>query len=140
MMHATAYLYFLQVEPDGPIRIGCSYHPKTRLTQARNNCPWPVKMLGLVEATMPDEGAIHRLLRPHVTRKDSRSWYHPHPAVLLVVSTILSPDFCWDTTSFIRLRRGARLVALTEEDADRLAAVLKNPPTSLCDMISAAAS
>lgn len=84
----TSYIYFLQANGDGPIKIGFTTNdPVRRKTMLQTGCPWPVKLIGAIEGTESQEKQIHLLLSRW---KTSGEWFESHPIVLAAINEALS--------------------------------------------------
>lgn len=84
----TSYIYFIQAENDGPIKIGFTGRdPRKRMVKIQSDCPWRVKLLGAIEGTVSQEKQIHLLLAMFKTQGE---WFEPHPVVLAAVREALN--------------------------------------------------
>lgn len=83
----TSYIYFIQAQGDGPIKIGVTGdNPRKRMVKIQSDCPWPVKLLGAIEGTVSQEKQIHLVLARYRTQGE---WFEPTPIVLEAISTAL---------------------------------------------------
>lgn len=63
MAHKKApemYLYFVRSTIGGPVKIGVSKYPKTRLAQMQAVCPFPLEIIALIEAGFTKEREYHQ--------------------------------------------------------------------------------
>ncbi|WP_045368451.1 GIY-YIG nuclease family protein [Methyloceanibacter caenitepidi] len=101
-------LYFLQVTPFGPVKIGWTsgvvYY---RMKQLQYASPHELKWLGAKEATQRAEESAHKLLAEYCIRSE---WFHPTPEVM---------NFITETVG----------------DFDEAAYVEHHFPKSLCDAV-----
>jgi Putative antitoxin of bacterial toxin-antitoxin system, YdaS/YdaT/Meiotically up-regulated gene 113 len=83
----TSFIYFIQAQSNGPIKIGTTrHHPARRMVKIQTDCPWPIKLLGAIEGTSAQEKAIHQTLSFFRT---SGEWFSPHPTVMAAIETAL---------------------------------------------------
>lgn len=83
---STGKIYFMQIVPDGAIKIGFSTHPRRRLKQIRATNPDPVRLLGTVPGTVYHEKALHVRLKAH---RVNGEWFRPSPLVQRFVGRCL---------------------------------------------------
>jgi hypothetical protein len=77
-------VYFLQVAPAGPIKIGFTSGPvHNRIRALQQSSPHELKWLGFFAGTPKDEQAAHKLLAASQCRCE---WFHPTFEVLSFVS------------------------------------------------------
>lgn len=76
------FLYFAQEGDDGPIKIGVSAAPQTRLSSLQVSNPRPLRILATRPGTGEDERRLHVALAQYRIRGE---WFAPVPAVLAVV-------------------------------------------------------
>lgn len=74
-----SYVYFVQAGEGGPLKIGHTINPGTRLSALQTACSEPVNVLGLIEGDLRRERRIHRALAAH---RRTGEWFDPSPAVL----------------------------------------------------------
>lgn len=83
----TSYIYFIQAQGDGPIKIGVTGdNPRKRMVKIQSDCPWPVKLLGAIEGTVSQEKQIHLVLARYKTQGE---WFEPTANVLAAVQTAI---------------------------------------------------
>jgi hypothetical protein len=68
------YIYFIQAELGGPIKVGCSFDPERRLRQLQLLCPFKLKLLGRLIGSRADEKKMHEAMRKHHAWGE---WFHP---------------------------------------------------------------
>lgn len=73
-------VYFLQVQPKGPIKIGfTTAHVNLRVRALQHGSPHELKWIGYFRATKKDEQAAHARFAEHRIRAE---WFYPAQAVL----------------------------------------------------------
>lgn len=83
----TSYIYFIQVDGGGPIKIGITKNdPRKRMSKIQSDCPWPVSLLGATTGALDDEAAFHRNLSAF---KMQGEWFKPAPEVLAAIGETL---------------------------------------------------
>lgn len=75
----SKYVYAVQIGPDGPIKIGLSYDPRSRFAQLQSASPYELRLLGCIVGNPLVEQTLHENLAAHHIRGE---WFHPAPAVL----------------------------------------------------------
>lgn len=73
------FLYFVQEIEDGPIKIGVSAAPLTRLSSLQVANPRPLRLLSSRPGSGADEAELHKRLARHRIRGE---WFAPVPDVL----------------------------------------------------------
>lgn len=87
----TSVVYFLQVQPDGPIKIGCTKgNVYLRVTALQQASPYELKWIGYFPGCRADEKAAHHHCAPWRLRNE---WFHPTPGVIAFVRS-KCPEFC----------------------------------------------
>lgn len=82
-------VYFLQVAPAGPIKIGfTSKCVQTRIRAVRQSSPHEIELLGSFVGTPEDERAIQKHLAGSQLRGE---WFHPTEDILSFISDRCSP-------------------------------------------------
>lgn len=82
-----SYVYFIRpIGMIGPIKIGCSQVPETRLDALSVWSPFPLEIIGTVKGTLQDERYVHECLAPHHSH---REWFNATSEVLVVIERIL---------------------------------------------------
>ena len=80
------FIYFIRrINGEGPIKIGCSYFPATRLREIASWSPYPLGLIAECEGDDRQERRLHNFLY------DSHShgeWFHPTEEVLSVVAAV----------------------------------------------------
>lgn len=86
--HTPRSLYFMKpVGLEGPIKIGCSSLPDTRLEFYAGYSPIPLEIVGIVAGTIDDERFLHSRfahLRSH------REWFHSTPELREAVAGLIA--------------------------------------------------
>lgn len=75
----TGYIYFIQMDLIGPIKIGIAQDPYRRMAELQVASPYELKMLYFFPSTMKTEREIHNLLSNDNIRGE---WFHPTRKVL----------------------------------------------------------
>lgn len=89
-------VYFIQVQPAGPIKIGITSGPvEGRLSDLRSACPYPVRLLGTVPGTIHHEQWLHRKF---VATCTSGEWFEPNAGLLSTIAEVLAPGWRWPDT------------------------------------------
>lgn len=73
------FVYFIQGESGGPIKIGYTQDIKSRLTSLQTGCPETLKLLLAIPGKIADEQKIHAELDPYRMRGE---WFSPSDGVL----------------------------------------------------------
>ncbi len=82
-----SFIYFIQVDGDGPIKIGITRHdPRKRMVKIQSDCPWPVRLLGTIKGDVEQEATIHRQLGQF---KIQGEWFHPVEQVVAAVQSAI---------------------------------------------------
>lgn len=98
----TSYIYFIQAQGDGPIKIGVTqFNPLRRMVKIQSDCPWPVELLGTIVGTVAQEKRIHMLLACYRTQGE---WFSPHPIVLAAIGEAIRVG----VPAEFKKRRGAK--------------------------------
>jgi len=99
----TSYIYFIQVDGGGPIKIGITGHdPRQRMVKIQSDCPWPVSLIGAVEGALEDEASLHQELSAFNTQGE---WFSPTLEVLAAVERTLQSR---GAIQFPKKRRGPK--------------------------------
>lgn len=81
-------VYFLRPKGrKGPIKIGCSCTPATRLETFAAWSPWPLEVMGWVVGNYTDEQFLHRCF---AESHQHREWFKASPHVLEIIAKILA--------------------------------------------------
>lgn len=76
-MRGGGKVYFIKpVGKDGPIKIGCSRDPSTRLDNLMDWSPWPLEIIGTISGTTQDESFLHKCFAEYHSH---REWFHSAP-------------------------------------------------------------
>ncbi len=90
------HLYFLQVAPFGPVKIGwTSGCVTTRMRALQQASPYEIKWLGIAELPRSAEKDAHRVLSAYHLRGE---WFHPTPGVMAFVERVSA---AFDLQSYI---------------------------------------
>lgn len=85
---SDAYVYFIQADENGPIKIGfTSDDPKKRLSQLQTANPATLKLLGAICGTTAKERELHTALAEWRMQGE---WFQSHPTVLETIQAALS--------------------------------------------------
>lgn len=84
-------IYFLQVIPGGPIKIGYSSSADgaLRIASLQTSCPWPLRLLGTITGEPEDERRFHKKLNRYRTNGE---WFAPESEVLDLVGGLIGKD------------------------------------------------
>lgn len=77
------WVYAIQVDSNGPIKIGTARNPRSRRSTLQIASPWQLRLLGAWAGDENDEITLHRLLREHRIRGE---WFHPTADVIELVA------------------------------------------------------
>jgi hypothetical protein len=73
---------------DGTVKLGWSADPMRRLAKMKSDCPSHLRLLGLIAATLDQEGELHSLFVPWRVRGE---WYRLEGPVLAFVEMLPLP-------------------------------------------------
>lgn len=76
---AVSSVYFIQAGVGGPIKVGVSVDPISRMAQMQTGMPETLRLLAFIPGTRDDERKLHDRLARHRIRGE---WFHPHQDVL----------------------------------------------------------
>lgn len=76
-------VYFIQSGDDGPIKIGASMDPQSRLAALQTSNPQRLRLLGTIPGGHPKEKAIHLKLKAHRIQGE---WFSPHPVTITEIA------------------------------------------------------
>lgn len=121
------YVYFIRrSDGEGPIKIGCSSTPETRLKQLTAWAPYPLAIL----ATIPgDEGLEWRFHAAFAASHRHGEWFDPTPRLLLTIAEVKARTF-----DVAGLPEGARLTSRRKRgwsEHQKLAASISHRLTAL---------
>lgn len=81
-------VYFIKpIGLDGPIKIGCSSWPDTRLIDLAAWSPFQLELIGSVPGTYQDETFLHRCFSDIHSH---REWFHSTPNLRTAIATIIA--------------------------------------------------
>lgn len=86
----TGYVYFIQPENGGPIKIGYSKNVKNRLTTLQTSNAYKLVVIGEVNAPMVAEQKLHMYLKHAKTYGE---WFEPDEIVLETIKKCLEHGF-----------------------------------------------
>lgn len=75
----TGFVYFVQADNGGPIKIGFSESPKDRLAALQVNTPSKLRLLAVIEGTNENESALHKRFQKH---KIQGEWFRPDQEIM----------------------------------------------------------
>lgn len=79
-------VYFVKpVGMDGPIKIGCSLHPRARMSSFATWSPFPLELVAEIPGDLELETAIHDCFADCFSH---REWFHPSPRLLKFIEDI----------------------------------------------------
>jgi hypothetical protein len=82
----TGFLYVIQRQPDGPIKIGHAQNPARRLQFLQTGSVEPLVLLTSAPGSRDDERALHRRFASCRIRNE---WFHPTDDLLALVQDII---------------------------------------------------
>ncbi len=86
-MSEVKYVYFIKpIGMDGPIKIGCSSDPETRLATLATWSPFPLEVWGKVVGSFKDENFLHHKFS-HL--HSHREWFRSSPDLRLTIQCIV---------------------------------------------------
>lgn len=84
------WIYFIQAQESGRIKIGISENPFLRLFQLRTGCCEELALLGCLRGTPKDEAALHLHFK---NLRLAGEWFKGEPALLYWIKrSVLSPE------------------------------------------------
>lgn len=78
-----SYVYFIQCEVNGVIKIGLSTNPETRFSQLQCSCPVALSRLALMRGHRRTESLLHVQFRQF--REERGEWFRPDPSLLAFI-------------------------------------------------------
>lgn len=85
LLTVTGYVYFIQMDRIGPIKIGYSKDVKSRLFELQTANPYPLNLLVFFPANIEIERGIHSCYRE---MRLEGEWFLPHPIILKDIENI----------------------------------------------------
>ena len=79
------YVYFVQAEEGGLIKIGITKNPHMRLSTMQTNCPVLLQTLRVIPAHTPVEKTLHRLFRNQRVRGE---WFRPESSLVELIRAV----------------------------------------------------
>lgn len=98
-----SYVYFAQVRGGGPIKIGCSCGPKSRIYGLQSWCPVPLDFVCMVEGGRDEEFALHDALKDFRMHSE---WFEPNEKLAAIIAGIVASG---SLPSFVAEEAGRRL-------------------------------
>jgi hypothetical protein len=82
----TGYVYFVQMDRIGPIKIGFSVNVEKRLLSLQTASPYPLKLLCIIPGSEKLEKEIHYSFRE---MRMEGEWFLPHPFILKEIDMLI---------------------------------------------------
>jgi hypothetical protein len=82
---ARRWVYFIQAETGGPIKIGISRDVERRRAELQRQERQPLRVLAFMEGTIKDEAAMHQRFATHRLHGE---WFSPAPEVLSCIAAL----------------------------------------------------
>ena len=79
LVHQNTYLYFIQMENTGPIKIGTARDPWKRFQHLKTGIPYKIRMIYFTPATIEDERENQYAYRK---QRLEGEWFLPHNDIL----------------------------------------------------------
>jgi hypothetical protein len=79
------FVYFLQVEGCGPVKIGCALKPIGRLQSLRAWCPYQLDLIATAPGDLAQEKTLHAQFAEHRLHYE---WYAPHQSLMDLIETV----------------------------------------------------
>jgi hypothetical protein len=116
MSDGGGYVYFIRpIGMDGPIKIGCSVKPLSRLIKFSAWSPFPLELIGSVPGSFADENRLHRRFSDLHTSKE---WFMSSPLLRDTIERILAgasvKDACRDIAPKKSIRNQKRPLITSE--------------------------
>lgn len=91
MRFGPSYVYFIRrADGEGPVKIGCSGRPESRLDTLMCWAPYPLK----VATTIPGDEDLERRFHAHFKAQHShREWFHPSAELDAVIAAVSAGEF-----------------------------------------------
>lgn len=83
------FVYFLQPEGGGNIKIGWAYDPELRLSQLQCGSPLRLRICRTHPGSISDEKGLHKIF---AELREHGEWFRAHPALARVADAIPDPD------------------------------------------------
>ena len=84
-MPRDTFVYFLQVEGGGPIKIGCSRDPLNRLRSLMFWCPYRLMIVATAPGCRIAEAALHERFAADRLHGE---WFRPAPALMALIAKV----------------------------------------------------
>jgi hypothetical protein len=76
------YIYFIQISPNGPIKIGLSNDVEKRRRNLTCAIPYDLNILGYIGGNQSLEKKLHKKFKTHYIRGE---WFKPHSEILAYI-------------------------------------------------------
>ena len=86
MLRNRSWVYFIQAENGGPIKIGHSSVPSMRLDALQTGCPEPLRLRLEVPGTRADEADLHALFRD---LRQHGEWFEPANTLPMFIGNLV---------------------------------------------------
>jgi T5orf172 domain len=111
------FVYFIRpVGMDGPIKIGCSKQPLSRLKTFSTWSPFPLELIGSAIGDFDDENRLHRRFSDLHTRKE---WFMSSPLLRDTIERILAGTPVEEACRDIAAKGPIRIRKLVDRSEDR---------------------
>lgn len=77
------YVYFVQEEGGGPIKIGWATNPSKRLSGMQSGNPRRLRLIGAIAGERNLEGKLHTKFAKF---RQTGEWFEPHPTLLAYIA------------------------------------------------------
>lgn len=80
------YIYFMKpVGLDGPVKIGCSYQPASRLVAFARWSPFPLEVIAVSAGDFSTESELHEIFAPELFHNE---WFNASPRLRAVCAAL----------------------------------------------------
>ena len=80
------YIYFVQAGEKGPVKVGLSKNPMSRVKQLQTSNPHTLKLLGIIPGDRETEEMIHDKFEDHRLEGE---WFEPTNELIDIVRSLL---------------------------------------------------
>ena len=88
-VRSTRYVYFIQMGPNGPIKIGSAVNVKRRLSVLQVGNPEPLRVIATLFGNVGFEKRLHRQFQIDKIREE---WFRPSSTILNYIQNIKYND------------------------------------------------
>lgn len=89
----SGFIYFVQMERIGPIKIGYSKNPSTRLRELQGGNPYKLRTIYITPGSQSDERGIHNGMALHAPDLSlTGEWYLPGEIIFETISDFMEMD------------------------------------------------